>query len=80
MYLLVIFGAIIAIILAMLLFVATGPEPEDHYSPVELESSANSGHSELVRSLWQATEELSIIFYLYANVGDWEVREICCYY
>ena len=79
MYLLVIFGAIIAI-LAMLLFVATGPEPEDHYSPAELESSANSGHSELVRSFWQAAEGLSIIFYLYAIVGDWEVRDICCYY
>ena len=46
MYLLVIFVAIIAIILAMLLFDATGPE----LSPAELESSANSGHSELVRS------------------------------
>ena len=46
------------VILTMLRFYATVPEPEDHYSPAELETSANIGHSELVRSSNAATSGL----------------------
>ena len=48
MYTLLIAGAGIVIIMAMLLFHATGPEVEDNLKPAQLESSADFGRSELV--------------------------------
>ena len=48
MYPLLIAGAGIVIIMAMLLFHATGPEAEDNQRPAQLESAANFGRSELV--------------------------------
>ena len=48
MYPLLIAVAGIVIIMAMLLFHATGPEVEDNLRPAQLESSTYFGHSELV--------------------------------
>ena len=48
MYPLLIAVAGIVIIIAMLLFHATGPEAEDNLRAAQLESSANFGRSELV--------------------------------
>ena len=54
------------VVILMLLFRATGPEPEDHQSRAQLESAATFGRSELVNR-----PSIERIIGFYATTGHW---------